>query len=209
MYRHSVYTVLIAGIVLLIRFGEWRGIDLSSDGWCWNQAVNILLCCRGSFIQYVIIWILSTIIFCWQFSQLLLLLVVDQISNGWNNVWRGFNHERVTTKGLGLCFQGVYTCVNSLMLCKGMLLFHWCFLNKFTIITMLFLEMNSVTVCVEYVIYQNNKHAKYSVTMSYTWAGLHANCAGKSQQCNWNLLISLLCSLRQSLVKRYYRFKSG
>ena len=32
MYRHSVYTVLIAGIVLLIRFGEWRGIDLSSDG---------------------------------------------------------------------------------------------------------------------------------------------------------------------------------
>ena len=113
MYRHSVYTVLIAGIVLLIRFGEWRGIDLSSDGWCWNQAVNILLCCCGSFIQYVIIWILSTIIFCWQFSQLLLLLVVDQISNGWNNVWRGFNHERVTTKGLGLCCQGVYTCVNS------------------------------------------------------------------------------------------------
>ena len=89
------------------------------------------------------------LLFCWQFSQLLLLLVVDQISNGWNNVWRGFNHGRVTTKG----FQGVYTCVNSLMLCKGMLLFYWCSLNKFTIITMLFSEMNSVTVYVEYVIY--------------------------------------------------------
>ena len=118
--------------------------------------LSIFCCVVVGVLFNISLWIMSTIIFCWQFSQLLLLLVVDQISNGWN--------ERVTTKGLGLCFQqwqsiyhlcfqGVYTCINSPMLCKGILLFYWCSLNKFTIITMLFLEMNSAAVYVEYVIY--------------------------------------------------------